>query len=120
MSATAAKQQKRVTITQIYETINRAYPLNDPTLDPMREQEYAEVVEIELDKFIKALTRANERSLDSTEFLATLYQQGRLEDLFGILFMAAKPQHRVQISYLYDAMNLMFERTRNATKQAPQ
>jgi hypothetical protein len=112
------QQQTRVSISQIYEAINRAYPLNDPTLDVMREQEYAEVVDIELDKFVKAIQRANEKNLDANAFLATLYATGKLEDLFGILFMAAKPQHRVQISYLYDAMDLLFKRTRNQQAQA--
>jgi len=112
------QQQTRVSIKRIYEAINEAYPLNDPTLDVMREQEYAEVVEDELDKLTKAIQRANENNLDAKTVLATLYATGKLEDLFGILFMAAKPQHRVQISYLYDAMDLLFKRTLNLQAQA--
>jgi hypothetical protein len=115
VTVTPPPAPKRTTVTEIYTKINELYPLNNPAMDAMREKAYAEVVDIELDKFIEALTRANEKNIDLATFMGTLYAQGKLQDLFAMLFMAAHPQHRIKISYLYDQMNLLFRR---ATAQA--
>jgi hypothetical protein len=92
-----------VNIVSIYNQINQV-----ATNDTERESMYSEVVEMELDRFIEAFKTAIQKKLNSTDILQGMAETNQLQELFGVLFMAAKPEHRVKMSYLYDEFNAIF------------
>ena len=101
----------------LFETINR-------TTEDIAEREslYDEVAESELKKLTKTLDIAIKKKASMIDVWQALVDSGELQEMLATLFLAAKPDHRVTISYLYDMLNAVFgiAQTEMATQLAAQ
>ncbi len=87
----------------LFETINR-------TTEDVAEREalYDEVAESELKKLTKTLDVAIKKKASMIDLWQALMDSGELQEMLATLFLAAKAEHRVTISYLYDMLNAVF------------
>lgn len=100
---TVAPPKKGERVKTLYEMINKQIPDSQE-----REKWYYDIAEGEFKKLTGALDKAIKAKASMLDMWQGLVETGELQEMLGTLFMAAKPEHRETISYLYDKLQEMF------------